>query len=134
MNDDLLSWKKDYSTGIHEIDLPHQDLVRLTNEMLRLSADAALAEQFFYARVMPGMEALEAHFTNEEKLMQEKNYAKYKEHKLKHDRMLGDLKEVIIEIQNGKRKLELLNLALYLREWVIKHIYETDLPMAALIK
>ena len=135
MDEELILWKNDYDTGIEQIDSQHQELLDIVNRLLLASEEFKTVDtERFLIWVMPGIKALEDHFSTEEKWMEEKNYIKLTEHKQKHDRMLIDLKEILDEVQSGKRKPELLTLALYVREWFIKHIYEQDIPMGEAFK
>jgi hemerythrin len=131
----FLSWKEEYAVGIEEIDNQHKALLEFINEALhKCTGDRKAQKAYFETLVLEVVKSLEEHFLTEEKWMQLKNYNNYAEHKEKHDSMFNELKQTIGDMQSGSRKLDLITIVIYIREWFLNHIDEMDLPMAEHIK
>lgn len=74
---------------------------------------------------------MQAHFTSEEKLMQEADYPSYRMHKAEHDRVLNETRYAEMEWRNRKSEHVLRE---YLEgdivAWLEQHIKAMDTPMA----
>ncbi|MBI2993175.1 MAG: hemerythrin family protein [Gammaproteobacteria bacterium] len=90
-----LQWRDEYSIGIADIDYEHRELIGLINDLIdgiaEDSADAVMDHLGeIYARIA-------AHFALEEKIMRERNYDQYADHKADHDRLLDAIRDIMDE-------------------------------------
>jgi hemerythrin len=126
----LMEWTTDLSVKVSEIDDQHRKLIGLINKL----HDAMRAGQ--------GKEVLEGtlqelaaytvyHFQNEEKYMQQFNYPGYLKHKGEHAAFVKKVMDFQKDFAAGRLgvTLDLMN---FLRDWVNKHIKETDKQYSAL--
>jgi hemerythrin len=79
-------------------------------------------------------ERFQKHFETEEKLMLEKKYPQYESHKKRHDHLLEDIKKMTEKITTEDRKMPLLNMVIFLREWLVENIYGLDKQMGEYLK
>jgi hemerythrin len=96
----LIEWRKEFETGIPDVDHEHRELVDLVNDLPPvLDADpqgiALHVLGDIYARIA-------AHFALEERLMRERGYDEYREHKADHDRLLDDLRDLMDGYEAGE--------------------------------
>ena len=75
------------------------------------------------------------HFSDEEKMMEEKGFSAYTEHKAQHDRILHELKSVA---KRFNEENDFLLVSAYvdgsLAPWLIHHVQTLDTQMAIFIK
>jgi hemerythrin-like metal-binding protein len=95
-----IEWKESYRLGIPAVDYEHQEMIALLNDLYEglqgevdpRSVDAFLGE--VYARIS-------AHFALEEKVMRDRGYDQYVDHKAAHERLLDEMREIMDEHDTG---------------------------------
>lgn len=126
----LLEWTQACRIGIDMLDYEHQDLFARLNELHeellthdeRGRIEACLGE--IHARMA-------AHFALEEKFMQEKKYANYREHKEEHDQLLDEFGEFMMRFARNADLVYGAAEQLTLKRWVIEHVLTSDRRMSA---
>jgi hemerythrin len=96
----LVEWKQEFSLGIPAVDHEHQELIALINDLhagleTASGRDAVIA--FFgeiYARIS-------AHFALEERIMRERGYDQYAEHKAQHEALLDEIRDIMDDFEAG---------------------------------
>ncbi|MDQ2633146.1 MAG: bacteriohemerythrin [Pseudomonadota bacterium] len=90
----LLEWKSHYSVGVEAVDHEHRELIDLINEVHeRLVAGAAKPDvSAFLGEIFRG---ISAHFALEEKFMRDHRYDQLNEHKLAHEELLEDIRDIM---------------------------------------
>ena len=88
-----LQWSDDFSVGVASIDHEHKELISLINEICQTleteskeNRDELLGDLFAM---------ISAHFALEEKIMRDKAYDRFQEHKADHENLLDDLREIM---------------------------------------
>ena len=127
----LIEWRDEYNTGIASVDHEHRELVELINALHRkMQADSthdsimeALGE--IYAQIS-------AHFALEEKIMQERHYRAYAEHKLDHETLLDELLDIMDSIDD-EGQFSADELALDLDRWFSDHFRTHDARLHKLL-
>lgn len=124
----LIPWREDFNVGIVMVDQQHRQLVSILNHLHEamkngsnaLAVQTVLSELASYTRF---------HFAAEEKLMAECGYPGREEHIRKHRAMVARVGDFVEEmrINSVTTPPKLLN---FLKEWLTKHILETDREMA----
>jgi hemerythrin len=120
----FVTWKDEYSVRVPEIDTQHHRLLDIINKlheaMLMGGKPEALKsvtdELVSYTRY---------HFGYEENLLARAGYAELEEHKRKHRAMVIQVEGFAAEITSGKASVS-LKLMSFLKEWLCRHIMETD--------
>jgi hemerythrin-like metal-binding protein len=90
----LVEWKAEFKIGIPAVDYEHRGLIDLINNLHGdLSGKPEKAEVLaclgeIYARIS-------AHFALEERVMRERRYDQYAEHKEDHERLLDEIRDIM---------------------------------------
>ncbi len=95
----LIQWRDEYSVGVAAVDHEHQELIATINELhdaMRTAVDHdhvvdALGK--IYAQIS-------AHFALEEKIMRDARYSAYPEHKLDHETLLDELRDIMDSVDD----------------------------------
>ncbi len=96
----LMEWRKEFETGIPDVDHEHRELVGLINQ---LPAVMEADPQDTALRLLGDVYAnIAAHFALEERFMREHDYDEYREHKQDHDRLLDYLRDLMDEYEEGR--------------------------------
>jgi hemerythrin-like metal-binding protein len=98
----MVEWKEEFAVGVAEVDYEHRELIALINGLAEtlersdggLSVDEFLGE--IYAKIS-------AHFALEEKIMQERRYDQYDDHKADHERLLDEIRDIMDEYADQQR-------------------------------
>ena len=96
----LIEWDDRFSVGVASVDHEHRELIVLVNathDRLRQPGAEAAVPDFLgeiYARIS-------AHFALEERLMQEKHYVQYPEHKADHERLLEEIRDMMDDYEDN---------------------------------
>lgn len=96
----LIAWKDEFSVGVPDVDHEHQELIGLINDlhdaMLSGSGDVTIMDFLgeIYAQVS-------AHFALEEKIMRDRRYDEYAEHKAEHEALLDKLRDIMDDYEEN---------------------------------
>lgn len=123
-----IEWFDKLSTHINEVDLQHQKLISLLNELydsLRKGAAKSAVDQVLDELVRYAI----YHFNTEEALMTKYAYPGYEFHKKEHESFKASIQEFLEK--EAKRKVISIDLLLFLKDWLIKHIIVVDKKMGA---
>ena len=121
----LIQWKDQYNTGCPEIDLHHQTLAEIVNELYQ-AFEYGLAESKSIEILKKLEDYTKYHFQAEEELMAKYNYPELEAHKIEHMRLIKELKKIKEQILNNQDKLVSFRLMLTLKDWILDHILESD--------
>ncbi len=120
----LMIWDQTFSVNVKEIDLQHQKLVDMLNQLHELMKSGqgkealgpVLDDLIKYAAV---------HFATEEKYFDKFGYKETQTHKGEHKRFV----DKVVAFQNDFKKgntmltIDVMN---FLKDWLVKHIKGTD--------
>jgi len=129
-----LQWTESLSVGVDAIDTQHKKWIEHFNNVA-----LAIDDGHGVAQIVKTLEFLvdytELHFSTEEKLMVENDYPQYDVHKAKHDELRRTLDDLVQEFQEeGATHVLAAAIDSFLSSWLVKHIQEIDLQMAAFVK
>jgi hemerythrin len=120
----FVEWKPDYSVRVPEIDMQHRrllDIINQLHEAMRLGGKPAqLAE---VVNELAGYTRY--HFAYEEKRMEAAGYRELEEHRRKHRAMVAQVEAFRDQVAAQKATVS-LNLMSFLKDWLTKHIMQTD--------
>jgi len=124
----LMTWGPMLAVGVKEIDDQHKVLVQMANDLNDAMRNGqgkdvlgkTLKELVNYTR---------NHFATEERLMDKYKYPQSAEHKQQHKDLVHTVSELVTKFDAGDAALstEVMN---FLREWLMKHILNTDKAFA----
>lgn len=121
----LITWRKEFETGVPAVDHEHQELVGLINELhgaLEAGASKDRIAQFLgevFARIS-------AHFALEETIMRKHRYDEYAEHKADHEQLLDDLRDIMDAHAADAYFDYEAALAGAVRDWFVEHFRTKD--------
>ena len=120
----LFQWDNSFSVNNSEIDEQHKKLVALLNQLHDAMGQGKSREvlgEIFNELVL----YTKSHFKSEENHMLNKNYPDFTIHRLEHQKLTNQVLKLKQDFDSGKAviSIELLN---FLKEWLKKHILESD--------
>jgi len=120
----LLEWKSEYSVGVPAVDYEHQELIGLINELHGglEQEEAPEAVSDFLGEIYA---QISAHFALEERVMRERGYDQFLEHKADHDRLLDEIRDLMddYELHSAFDEATLAN---RLQAWFGEHFRTKD--------
>jgi hemerythrin-like metal-binding protein len=123
----LLVWRDDFKTGIASVDYEHKQLIDMINAILqKLGVDQPEAVNDVLAALH---DRIAAHFALEERVMQERRYDGYAEHKADHERLLDEIRDLMEQHRAGGFRAEAELLAERLDRWFSRHFGTLDVRL-----
>jgi hemerythrin-like metal-binding protein len=120
----LIEWRAEFETGVADVDYEHQSLIQLINA-LHASLSAPEPETTVTDFLGELDARISAHFALEEKIMRERGYDQYQQHKEDHERLLEDIRDIMDEYETGAHFDE-AKLGERLRHWFTQHFKTHD--------
>lgn len=117
----LIEWRKEFETGVADVDCEHRELVDLINALHeQVQSRAAPAEiQAFLGEVFA---KIAAHFALEESIMRKHRYDEYEAHKAEHERLLDEIRDIMDDTDAGYGEA----LSATVRDWFVNHFKSKD--------
>jgi|WetSurMetagenome_2_1015567.scaffolds.fasta_scaffold55709_3 hemerythrin len=120
----FIEWNNSYSVGVNEIDMQHQKLVNMINEL----HDAMLLGKGkdLLGKIVNGLiDYAQLHFTTEEKYFDQFKYPDKGPHKKEHSDFTLKIAEFKTGFDSGKLGLS-INVMDFLSSWLRNHIMVVD--------
>jgi len=120
----LLTWEPKYSVQVKEIDLQHQELIKIINKLylaiknnkIKKDIGRLLSELIDYSSY---------HFSTEEKYFTEFNYKNTAHHKKEHQKFIDKI--LALQRQYKDNEIEIsFDLIDFLEDWTLEHLIEED--------
>jgi hemerythrin-like metal-binding protein len=123
----LLHWRDEFNTGIPSVDYEHQQLFDMINALHRTldAGDMASVDEFLAAL----HDRIAAHFALEERVMRQRAYAGYAEHKTDHERLLDEIRDLMEASRAGDYRSSADVLAQQLERWFSVHFQTLDVRL-----
>jgi len=121
----LIEWRKEFETGIADVDHEHKELVDLINQLhaqMHEQADVDTVRRFLgevFARIS-------AHFALEETVMRKHRYDEYEAHKAEHEALLDEIRDIMDDFEGGVYGAADEALATTVRDWFVNHFKTRD--------
>lgn len=120
----FVDWRPEYSVGVVEMDAQHRRLLDIINQLHEVikkggrpaQLSEVLNELVGYTRY---------HFAYEERLLEESGYPELETHRQKHRAMVAQVENFRAAANSGTTSVS-LKLMSFLKEWLTRHIMETD--------
>lgn len=120
----LITWSEKYAVHVKEFDQQHQKLVTLIND-LHDAMKAGKGKEVTELILDELISYTDYHFKAEEKLMKQHTYSAFDTHISEHKGFVAKVTEFKNAYLKGKATLS-LDIATFLRDWLINHINGTD--------
>jgi len=120
----FITWKDSFSVGVHSINDQHKKLVEMINN-LYTEFYKGITDEFLKELITDLEKYTVYHFSYEEKFMKLYNYNDFKTHEAEHQKFVEEIKRYkdTVSVAN---KTAVIDLATYLKNWLLKHIMGTD--------
>lgn len=121
----LVQWRDEFRTGIASVDHEHEALIQVLNDLH--AQLAGTVEQQTVANFLGEINVkISAHFALEERIMRERGYDQYADHKADHERLLDGIRDIMDEFDRGAYLDYDEVLAAHLRDWFTRHFNTKD--------
>jgi len=121
----LVQWRDEYRTGIASVDHEHEGLIQILNDLH--AQLAGNVEKQAVANFLGEINTkISAHFALEEKIMRERDYDQYADHKADHERLLDGIRDIMDAFDRGAYLNYDEVLAAHLRDWFTQHFKTRD--------
>jgi hemerythrin len=121
----FLEWRDEFSIGIAEVDHEHRELIRLINEVFSKLLQAP-GDPRIGAFLGELHSKIAAHFALEESVMRERRYDGYAAHKLEHESLLNEVREIMDAYDAGGYVGAENDLTQTLETWFGRHFRTQD--------
>lgn len=119
-----LDWKDEFLSGHSGIDKEHKDIFLLANQLLK-----GLSHQVEVAQLRHQLDHLfkhlDAHFKNEESVLEKMRYPQFAGHQNQHQQLLTEGARLLKEFENGNVELQAL-IRFVVIELIYKHVVMDD--------
>ncbi len=121
----LIEWRKEFETGVADVDHEHRELVELINQLHARLGERADDETItaFLGEVFA---RISAHFALEESIMRKYAYDDYAAHKAEHEALLDDIRDIMDDFAEGDRRDYRQALSDAVRDWFVNHFKTKD--------
>ncbi len=120
----LIEWKDEFSVGVPDVDHEHQKLITLINDLHNaMSSDSRdVTVMDFLGEIYAHVSA---HFALEEKIMRERKYDQYAEHKAEHEALLDQLRDIMDNYEENATFSDEV-FATVVEKWFTEHFRTRD--------
>jgi len=121
----LVTWRKEFETGVTDVDHEHRELVELINSLHDEIAAGAGRNRIhdFLGEVFA---RIAAHFALEESIMRKHQYDEYEAHKAEHEILLDEIRDIMDRAESGSAEDYGSALSETVRDWFINHFKSKD--------
>ena len=120
----FFEWKDEFSVNIEQIDSQHKILVEMIDQIYAAMQEKK-SQDILESTLDNMVNYAASHFLTEEHLMSKHGYPFLNPHKLEHAQFKEKVSGYVTRMHEGKRLLP-LELLIFLKDWLSKHILETD--------
>lgn len=124
----MYEMKKEYYTGIEQIDKEHERLFEIAEELYQLSKEEFIADKYDNIRSLLDelREYTKYHFRHEEEYMQSIGYKQMFMQKVQHDAFIKQLDDWDLEDLEENQEETIGAILKHVTNWLIEHILEED--------
>ena len=120
----IFPWLPKYSVGIPQIDVQHQGLVKLINDLH--AAMAAGHGKETAGKILEDLvKYTEVHFNFEEAMLRQKGYSQFAAHQATHKKLTAQVVDLREKFRTGKLTLS-MEVMHFLKSWLADHIVGHD--------
>lgn len=132
----MFVWKKEYETGIENIDLQHQKLFELGSDIFNIiNVKDGLNHYSEIMKILSDLgDYVQYHFSYEEDYMETIGYSGLDDHKKLHKKLTEKILSIQSENIDGEQKTVLIVLLDFVADWIGHHILQDDFKYVELEK
>ena len=127
----IITWYDEYSVNVGEIDIQHQKLLELVNN-LHSAVEACIDKNGLKNLLVELVEFTHMHFSTEEQLMEKYGYPELAEHHKEHKMLLQHLNDLVAAVSRGKYPTFCSDYDVS-TDWALVHISEFDKSLGAFL-
>ena len=128
----IITWNDNLSVGVKSIDLQHQELIRMIND-LHDAMKTGKAKNVLGEIIGGLLIYTKTHFSTEERLLQQHDYTQLPQHKIEHEKFVREISDFKKDFDEGRLGLS-IKIITFLKDWLLNHIKGTDQQYAAFFK
>jgi hemerythrin-like metal-binding protein len=129
---EVIEWRQEWRIGIAHLDAQHHRLVDLLADLQRQMNATGPRVSTLHALVALSA-YIDLHFGDEEQLMRQINFPKREEHQAAHGRFVERVNQFVQAVRQGNTELS-EEISYFLEHWIVHHIANSDVQIAAFIK
>jgi hemerythrin len=118
-------WKDEYSMGVEKIDHQHRHLFILVNKLIEQSTAYPDSKLILYT-LREMIDYAKEHFTDEEKLMQERGFPELESHKEQHTYFIKTTAELSLGALDNQ-EMVFSEIVEFLKLWLTFHVLKYDM-------
>jgi hemerythrin len=120
----LIEWREEFEVGIPDVDHEHQELIRLINKLHEAISgeNANISVMDFLGEIYSHVSA---HFALEEKIMRDRKYDQYTDHKADHERLLDELRDIMDDYEESAYFSD-EDFSSHIKRWFTEHFKTRD--------
>lgn len=123
----LMEWGPEYEIGIKDIDMQHEKLVNIINQLNKIIVNNKSSDKIRMV-LTELLDYTSYHFKTEEDIMDKIKYPEADRHKFIHKRLLDSVKEFTVKFNAGQPIAD--DLMIFLKHWLSAHIKHVDRKIA----
>ena len=120
----MFEWNDAYRVNVANVDSQHKNLFRMAAELHRAMLAGTVKAKLFQL-LEDLVQYTLVHFAYEERLMEEAGYPEFAAHKAEHEDLTCRVREFQKDFEEGRIATG-ITLLQFLKEWLQKHIMESD--------
>jgi hemerythrin-like metal-binding protein len=120
----IVEWSEEFSINVKLLDEQHQQMLDIVNS-LHAAVESSADKETLNKILIDLYVHTRAHFSTEDKLMQEHNYPGYEQHLHEHHVLLQQLDNLISGVSDGKSPTFRSDYDIS-SDWVLIHIFKSD--------
>ncbi len=124
----IVEWRDEFRIGIASVDHEHQEMIQLIND-LHAQAQGESAREAVVGFLGEVNAKISAHFALEERIMRDRGYDEYADHKADHERLLDGIRDIMDDYESGAYTDYGEALSIHLRDWFTQHFKTRDARM-----
>jgi hemerythrin len=121
----LIEWRKEFETGVAEVDFEHRELVNLINA-LHSEIEAEAPRERISSFLGEVFAKIAAHFALEETVMRKHGYDDYAAHKAEHETLLDEIRDIMDAHEEGDADDYGTALGDTVAAWFVNHFKTRD--------
>ena len=127
----MVTWCDEYNVNVREIDMQHQKLLELVNN-LHFSVEDRIDKNALKNLLVELVEFTRLHFSTEEQLMKKYDYPKFESHHKEHRILLKHMNDLVAVVSRGKYPTFYSDYDVS-TDWALVHISEFDKGLGAFL-
>jgi len=127
----IVAWCDEYSVNVKEIDVQHQKLLELVND-LHSAVEACLDKNSLQNLLVELVDFTHIHFSYEEQLMKKHDYPELVKHHKEHRILLRHMSDLVAAVSSGQYPTFYSDYDVS-TDWALLHISEHDKSLGAFL-